>query len=147
MGCVLTKRATQDHSSNKSSSARHNVEQVVCSSDVTSNAKDEVANKINQSVTEAPASNRRKPKPGFSLKTNNGWPSWLCDVAGDAIKDWTPRRANTFEKIDKVNPRHSILYIIYAKSYCMYCNVNLYGWPISKPTGYLIAMIWKDPLI
>jgi hypothetical protein len=23
-------------------------------------------------------------------------------VAGDAIGDWTPRRANTFEKLDKV---------------------------------------------
>ncbi|KAL6494406.1 hypothetical protein OROGR_031206 [Orobanche gracilis] len=30
-----------------------------------------------------------------------GWPSWLNDVAGHAIKDWKPRRANTFEKLDK----------------------------------------------
>lgn len=30
-----------------------------------------------------------------------GWPSWLVAVAGDAIKDWTPRRANTFQKLDK----------------------------------------------
>lgn len=31
-----------------------------------------------------------------------GWPSWLVAVAGDAIKDWTPRRANTFQKLDKI---------------------------------------------
>lgn len=39
---------------------------------------------------------------GNSFATNQqGWPSWLVAVAGDAIKDWTPRRANTFEKLDK----------------------------------------------
>lgn len=31
-----------------------------------------------------------------------GWPSWLVAVASDAIKGWIPRRANTFEKLDKV---------------------------------------------
>ncbi|KAM7483486.1 hypothetical protein LguiB_008069 [Lonicera macranthoides] len=45
---------------------------------------------------------RRSPVPQYSLKTTQGWPAWLCDVAGDAIKDWTPRRANTFEKLDKI---------------------------------------------
>lgn len=32
-----------------------------------------------------------------------GWPSWLSNVAGEAIKGWTPRRADTFEKIDKAS--------------------------------------------
>nr|KJB19776.1 hypothetical protein B456_003G118400 [Gossypium raimondii] len=31
-----------------------------------------------------------------------GWPSWLMAVAGEAIRDWTPRRANTFQKLDKI---------------------------------------------
>lgn len=31
-----------------------------------------------------------------------GWPSWLVAVAGEAIKGWTPRKADTFEKLDKV---------------------------------------------
>ncbi|KAL4361446.1 hypothetical protein GQ457_04G005700 [Hibiscus cannabinus] len=30
-----------------------------------------------------------------------GWPAWLVTVAGEAIKGWTPRRANSFEKLDK----------------------------------------------
>ncbi|RZR99485.1 hypothetical protein BHM03_00029063 [Ensete ventricosum] len=30
-----------------------------------------------------------------------GWPAWLSHAAGEAIKGWTPRRADTFEKIDK----------------------------------------------
>ena len=31
-----------------------------------------------------------------------GWPSWLAAVAGEAIKGWLPRRADSFEKLDKV---------------------------------------------
>ncbi|GMH13191.1 hypothetical protein Nepgr_015032 [Nepenthes gracilis] len=31
-----------------------------------------------------------------------GWPSWLSEVAGEAINGWVPRRADTFEKIDKI---------------------------------------------
>ncbi|KAI8529259.1 hypothetical protein RHMOL_Rhmol12G0211300 [Rhododendron molle] len=42
-----------------------------------------------------------KGKP-WGSKASQGWPAWLCEVAGDAVKDWTPRRANTFEKLDKI---------------------------------------------
>ncbi|KAK3127964.1 hypothetical protein QOZ80_7AG0580720 [Eleusine coracana subsp. coracana] len=31
-----------------------------------------------------------------------GWPAWLSAVAGEAIDGWTPRRADSFEKIDKI---------------------------------------------
>ncbi|PIA44569.1 hypothetical protein AQUCO_01700278v1 [Aquilegia coerulea] len=31
-----------------------------------------------------------------------GWPSWLSAVAGEAIQGWIPRRADTFEKINKI---------------------------------------------
>ncbi|KAI7749919.1 hypothetical protein M8C21_008249 [Ambrosia artemisiifolia] len=31
-----------------------------------------------------------------------GWPSWLVDVAADAIHGWLPRRADTFEKLEKI---------------------------------------------
>lgn len=31
-----------------------------------------------------------------------GWPSWLASVAGEAIRGWVPRRADSFEKLDKV---------------------------------------------
>lgn len=31
-----------------------------------------------------------------------GWPSWLIMVAGEAIRGWIPRKADTFEKLDKV---------------------------------------------
>ncbi|KAI3857979.1 hypothetical protein MKW92_008282 [Papaver armeniacum] len=31
-----------------------------------------------------------------------GWPSWLASVAGEAIKGWVPRRADSFQKMDKI---------------------------------------------
>ncbi|KAE9593012.1 hypothetical protein Lal_00029404 [Lupinus albus] len=31
-----------------------------------------------------------------------GWPAWLSSVAGDAIKGWIPRSANTFERLHKI---------------------------------------------
>ncbi|KAG1335306.1 putative serine/threonine-protein kinase [Cocos nucifera] len=32
-----------------------------------------------------------------------GWPPWLAAVAGEAIRGWLPRRADSFEKLDKEN--------------------------------------------
>ncbi|XP_047315726.1 probable serine/threonine-protein kinase At1g09600 [Impatiens glandulifera] len=31
-----------------------------------------------------------------------GWPSWLSAVAGEAINGWVPRKADSFEKLDKI---------------------------------------------
>jgi cyclin-dependent kinase 12/13 len=31
-----------------------------------------------------------------------GWPPWLVAVAGEALRGWAPRRADTFEKLNKV---------------------------------------------
>ncbi|XP_009385619.3 probable serine/threonine-protein kinase At1g54610 [Musa acuminata AAA Group] len=31
-----------------------------------------------------------------------GWPSWLTDVAAEAVNGWQPRRAGSFEKLDKI---------------------------------------------
>ncbi|XP_068660763.1 probable serine/threonine-protein kinase At1g54610 [Aristolochia californica] len=53
---------------------------------------------------------RSRPNPRLSNPPKNvhgeqvaaGWPSWLSAVAGEAIKGWTPRRADTFEKLDKI---------------------------------------------
>ena len=31
-----------------------------------------------------------------------GWPAWLANVAPKAVEGWSPRRADSFEKLDKV---------------------------------------------
>ncbi|CAN6306641.1 unnamed protein product [Urochloa humidicola] len=53
-------------------------------------------------------SSRRAPGGGsFANRARGeqvaaGWPAWLSAVAGEAIDGWTPRRADSFEKIDKI---------------------------------------------
>ncbi|XP_077240537.1 putative serine/threonine-protein kinase At1g54610 [Tasmannia lanceolata] len=42
------------------------------------------------------------PKNVHGEQVAAGWPSWLSAVAGEAINGWTPRRADTFEKLDKI---------------------------------------------
>ncbi|XVE82054.1 hypothetical protein DITRI_Ditri15bG0115700 [Diplodiscus trichospermus] len=42
------------------------------------------------------------PKHVHGEQVAAGWPSWLSNVAGEAISGWTPRRADTFEKLDKI---------------------------------------------
>ena len=42
------------------------------------------------------------PKAMEGEQVAAGWPTWLAAVAGDAIRGWVPRRADSFEKLDKV---------------------------------------------
>lgn len=54
---------------------------------------------------------RLRPNPRLSNPPKNvhgeqvaaGWPSWLVSVAGEALSGWVPRRADTFEKLDKAS--------------------------------------------
>lgn len=51
-----------------------------------------------------------KPNPRLSSPPKHlqgeqvaaGWPSWLTAVCGESLNGWIPRRADSFEKIDKV---------------------------------------------
>ncbi|KMZ76427.1 Protein kinase superfamily protein [Zostera marina] len=45
---------------------------------------------------------RSFPRGVYGEQVAAGWPSWLSAVAGDAINGWIPRRADAFEKIDKI---------------------------------------------
>ncbi|CAI0432346.1 unnamed protein product [Linum tenue] len=53
---------------------------------------------------------RSKPNPRLSNPPKHlhgeqvaaGWPPWLSAVCGEALNGWIPRRADTFEKIDKI---------------------------------------------
>ncbi|XP_059440886.1 probable serine/threonine-protein kinase At1g54610 [Corylus avellana] len=42
------------------------------------------------------------PKATEGEQIAAGWPSWLAAVAGEAIRGWTPRRADSFQKLDKI---------------------------------------------
>ncbi|VVA96523.1 unnamed protein product [Arabis nemorensis] len=53
---------------------------------------------------------RSKPDPRRSNPPKNllgeqvaaGWPPWLSEVCGEALNGWLPRKADSFEKIDKI---------------------------------------------
>ncbi|KAG9149805.1 hypothetical protein Leryth_024596 [Lithospermum erythrorhizon] len=44
----------------------------------------------------------RIPKQKLGEHVAAGWPSWLSAHVGEVIDGWLPRRADTFEKIDKI---------------------------------------------
>ncbi|XP_015936202.1 probable serine/threonine-protein kinase At1g54610 [Arachis duranensis] len=44
----------------------------------------------------------RVPKASQGEQVAAGWPTWLSSVAGEAIRGWIPRSANTFEKFYKI---------------------------------------------
>ncbi|KAJ0262654.1 Protein kinase superfamily protein [Hirschfeldia incana] len=45
---------------------------------------------------------KREPSTTVSKEEAQGWPAWLVSVAGEALVGWTPRRASSFEKLDKI---------------------------------------------
>ncbi|KAL0732281.1 hypothetical protein Bca4012_008490 [Brassica carinata] len=42
------------------------------------------------------------PKNTELKQVTSVWPTWLVSVAGEALVDWAPRRASTFEKLEKI---------------------------------------------
>ncbi|KAL0921977.1 hypothetical protein M5K25_005933 [Dendrobium thyrsiflorum] len=112
MGCVLCRQA-----SSVDSSRRHGDKEVVVSSGRKSQVpppKVEVVAALDgvaaqeESAQVKPARPRRRSRtgsiPGQAVgeQVAAGWPQWLSEVAGEAIKGWTPRRADTFEKLAKI---------------------------------------------
>lgn len=49
---------------------------------------------------------RPQPLPAAPfIRNQQGWPPWLVAAVGDAIGEFVPRCADTFQKLDKVPPR------------------------------------------
>ncbi|XP_059304282.1 probable serine/threonine-protein kinase At1g54610 [Lycium ferocissimum] len=95
MGCVLGKIGRRNrHNSNASNGVEVSENTQSPPPAAAAAAAGERRNTTGESVSEY-----------YGLRTRGnqqGWPAWLVAVAGDAVKDWTPRRANTFEKLDKI---------------------------------------------
>ncbi|KAF8390704.1 hypothetical protein HHK36_025231 [Tetracentron sinense] len=105
MGCILGKRAAGDGQKPPGVSDRQGkvegtsdaVNDVRVRRDGTEREKEKVRRSGDFQAPE-----RRKPRPIPGLRHQQGWPQWLSAVAGDVIDGWTPRRADTFEKLDKI---------------------------------------------
>ncbi|ESQ44570.1 hypothetical protein EUTSA_v10003166mg [Eutrema salsugineum] len=58
-------------------------------------------------VTTRPEELKRQPstvvvRPKEEAQAATEWPAWLVSVAGEALVGWSPRRASTFEKLEKI---------------------------------------------
>lgn len=104
MGCVLGKRATGGRAGRR----KRDPESAAVQRGKELKIKEAPA-------PAADAGRRNSPVPEFRLRMGadtagaEAWPPWLVAVAGDEIKCWKPRRANTFEKLDKVKT----LFVLY----------------------------------
>ncbi|ESR50153.1 hypothetical protein CICLE_v10031084mg [Citrus x clementina] len=106
MGCVCGKGDRRSSPVNRRGSERASVTVTVSSGAVVSGNVVRLGKERARAETEKNRRHtgdfgppeRRRPHS----ESQQGWPSWLMAVAGDAIRDWTPRRANTFEKLDKI---------------------------------------------
>ncbi|KAH6797187.1 Protein kinase superfamily protein [Perilla frutescens var. hirtella] len=87
MGCVLGKRASGRRCCRRK---RENNER---------RDPESAAVTVQLKIKEAP---EFKLRIGVDAAGAESWPPWLVAVAGDEIKGWKPRRANTFEKLDKI---------------------------------------------
>lgn len=86
MGCVLGKTTARNRKKRTNDGGERRNSDAPVNNDVAGKRIEEVAEfRLNRGVGELDV-----------------WPTWLVAVAGDVIKDWKPRRANTFEKLDKV---------------------------------------------
>lgn len=58
---------------------------------------------------------------------DSGWPLWLSSVAAEAIKGWMPRRADSFEKLDQVSFKISLLHapFYFKMVQLIYLQVNV----------------------
>ncbi|KAI3463585.1 hypothetical protein Pfo_020248 [Paulownia fortunei] len=105
MGCVLGKRAAGKREARRKqkNDERRDSESatVTVQNGVVERGKEKKIQEVPAATVVAAALPEFRLKRGLSTG-GEGWPSWLNDVAGHAIKDWKPRRANTFEKLDKI---------------------------------------------
>jgi len=105
MGCVFGKEASKRKEEVEFARAEEGV--VQNGGNVKEGGEEE---KSKRPKGERRRSSKLKPNPRLSNPPNHvhgeqvaaGWPSWLSKVAGEAINGLVPRRADTFEKLNKV---------------------------------------------
>ncbi|KAI9185792.1 hypothetical protein LWI28_010688 [Acer negundo] len=130
MGCVFGKEVSSNIvseskeernlslESNSRKKQDNVLEKKIDDSDVVEVRKDETARKEEEEEEKSvdgekkPKGERRRSRPNTRLsnppkhlrgeRVAAGWPPWLTAVCGEALNGWIPRRADTFEKIDKI---------------------------------------------
>ncbi|XP_010553751.1 PREDICTED: probable serine/threonine-protein kinase At1g54610 [Tarenaya hassleriana] len=120
MGCVFGRQAPSGTISGAKEANNTRTERFTENAPVTKSNGDSVVEVNNEETQKEenpdrdrkPKGERRRSKPNPRLsnppkhlrgeQVAAGWPSWLSDACGEALNGWIPRKADTFEKIDKI---------------------------------------------
>ncbi|EYU43019.1 hypothetical protein ABFS82_04G121100 [Erythranthe guttata] len=102
MGCVLGKRAAGKREARRKQTTDERPDsESAAAAGAAGRAEEKKTEEVPTAIAAAAAPPEFRLRRGLS-SGGEVWPSWLNEVAGHAIKDWKPRRANTFEKLDKI---------------------------------------------
>nr|GME05472.1 probable serine/threonine-protein kinase At1g54610 [Ipomoea batatas] len=109
---VVRKERENGRDLSVSSGRRERVEVVSEAEGSGENGRDQKKEEEKEGNARPPRGERKRSKPNPRLsnppkhlhgeQVAAGWPAWLSEVAGEAINGWIPRRADTFEKLDKI---------------------------------------------
>ncbi|CAN8255055.1 unnamed protein product [Cochlearia groenlandica] len=110
MGCIISKQKTRNHKSKEKRSSRiDDSSQTKDESNLIIDTKlhfiesdklsDEACDELKREPSVVVVHSKEKAE---AKQVEAGWPSWLVSVAGEALVDWSPRRASTFEKLEKI---------------------------------------------
>lgn len=58
----------------------------------------------------------RIPKDGEAELIAAGWPSWMVEDAGEALKGWVPRNEKSFRRFEKVFSDSLFFFLIFLSS-------------------------------
>lgn len=81
------------------------------------------------------------PKASEGEQVAAGWPSWLAAVAGDAIRGWVPRRADSFEKLDKVCFLSNLVMEVCCEIFCLFHLVFFFFFPSTNTRMYTTMIL------
>lgn len=113
MGCVIGREASSGIISEKKGSGDESNRKVdEASAEAASNGEGNTVVEVDNGGDRVQRSERRRSKANPRLsnppkhlhgeQVAAGWPPWLTAVCGEALNGWIPRKADTFDKIDKV---------------------------------------------
>jgi cyclin-dependent kinase 12/13 len=116
MGCVISHQAKSRRISqnkvNGGSTETVKKKKNVVEIEIENGVRDKYGGYADDTVQVQPSQSRRRSKANPRLsnppkhlhgeQVAAGWPPWLTAVCGEALSGWIPRKADTFEKIDKV---------------------------------------------
>lgn len=142
MGCVFSREVSkgiidevkEEKSLSDESSSNRKVDGVLVQNGGNQKEKEEKGGGDDDGVHEVQRPRRERRRSKANPRLSNppkhlqgeqvaaGWPPWLTAVCGEALTGWIPRKADTFQKIDKVGFYfNGMIRELLVNYVCMHC--------------------------